>query len=288
MGELATGIDRTVAHSARMWNYCLGGKDNYQVDRDIAEEMLAIYPGYGIKARTCRYYLFRAVRFLTVEEGVRQFLDIGTGLPTAENTHQVAQQFAPESRIVYVDNDPLVLAHARSLLTSSREGTTCYVDADLREPDRDPRRGAPATLDFRQPIAPAAARRARPRRRLRAGPRHRPAGSSTACRRAATWCSATARRPTTPTSRRWRTTRTPAAFPTSRAAHEQIVAYFAGLELLEPGVVPIHQWRPGARARGRARRRRRVRRGRPQAAHAWIAAVSAYGVDRGQPEAEGR
>src|SRR6478672_3039157 len=98
MGDVATGVDRSVAHSARMWNY-------YQVDRDIADELLAIYPGYGMKARTCRYYLFRTVRYLAVEEGVRQFLDIGTGLPTAENTHQVAQQFAPESRTVYVDSD---------------------------------------------------------------------------------------------------------------------------------------------------------------------------------------
>ena len=152
MNEAATGIDRTIPHSARMWNYWLGGKDNYQVDRDAAEAMLALYPAYGIKARTCRYFLFRAVRFLTVEAGVRQFLDIGTGLPTAENTHEVAQRFAPESRIVYVDNDPLVLAHARSLLTSSREGVTRYIDADLRDPDRilaEARR----TLDFQAPIA---------------------------------------------------------------------------------------------------------------------------------------
>ncbi len=89
------GLGRTVAHAARMWNYYLGGKDNYQIDRDVAEAVLAIYPGYGVKARTCRYFLLRAVRFLAVEEGVRQFLDIGTGLPTAENTHEVAQRFAP-------------------------------------------------------------------------------------------------------------------------------------------------------------------------------------------------
>src|SRR6476469_8782053 len=152
MAEVASGIDRTMPHSVRMWNYYLGGKDNYQVDRDLAEAVLAIYPGYAIKARTCRYFLFRAVRFLTVEAGVRQFLDIGTGLPTAENTHEVAQRFAPESRIVYVDNDPLVLAHARSLLTSSPEGVTRYVDADLRDPDRILAE-ARQTLDFQAPIA---------------------------------------------------------------------------------------------------------------------------------------
>ena len=169
----------------------------------------------AIKARTCRYFLFRAVRFLTVEAGVRQFLDIGTGLPTAENTHEVAQRFAPESRIVYVDNDPLVLAHARSLLTSSPEGVTRYVDADLRDPDRILAE-ARQTLDFQAPIA-----------LLLLGVLGHVAdydqalaivaSSSTPCRRAATWCTATERRPTTPTSRPWRTTKTPAAFPTSRA-----------------------------------------------------------------------
>ena len=242
MGELATGVDRTVAHSARMWNYYLGGKDNYQVDRDIAEEMLAIYPGYGIKARTCRYYLFRAVRFLTVEEGVRQFLDVGTGLPTAENTHQVAQQFAPESRIVYVDNDPLVLAHARSLLTSSPEGTTCYVDADLREPERILAE-ARASLDFREPIALlllgvlghlADYEEARGTvRRLLDG---LPPGSYLV------QCDGT----TTDASyvKALADYRETIGVPYTPRAHEQIVSYFAGLELLEPGVVPIHQWRP--------------------------------------------
>ena len=242
MGELATGVDRTVAHSARMWNYYLGGKDNYQVDRDIAEEMLTIYPGYGIKARTCRYYLFRAVRFLTVEEGVRQFLDIGTGLPTAENTHQVAQQFAPESRIVYVDNDPLVLAHARSLLTSSPEGTTCYIDADLREPDRILAE-ARASLDFGEPIALlllgvlghlADYEQARGIvGRLLDG---LPPGSYLV------QCDGT----TTDASyvKALADYRETIGVPYIPRAHEQIVAYFAGLELLEPGVVPIHQWRP--------------------------------------------
>src|SRR5687767_13014371 len=113
-GHALRGIDITTPHSARVWNYWLGGKDNYQADRDAGEEFLTIYPGQRDKARACRHFLLRTIRYLTREPGVRQFLDIGTGLPTASNTHEVAQQEAPDSRIVYVDNDPLVLAHARA------------------------------------------------------------------------------------------------------------------------------------------------------------------------------
>ncbi len=115
-----TGIDTTVPHSARIWNYWLGGKDNYAVDREAGDQFSAIYPGIVDIARADRAFLGRVVRFLAGEAGVRQFLDVGTGLPTADNTHQVAQSVAPESQIVYVDNDPLVLTHARALLTSSR------------------------------------------------------------------------------------------------------------------------------------------------------------------------
>ena len=109
-------------HSARIWNYWLGGKDNYAVDREAGDQYKAIFPGIAVVARTSRGFLTRAVRYLAGEAGIRQFLDIGTGLPTANNTHEVAQSVAPESRIVYVDNDPLVLAHARALLTSSPGG----------------------------------------------------------------------------------------------------------------------------------------------------------------------
>src|SRR5271163_4625028 len=134
-GETAgTAIDTTVPHSARIWNYWLGGKDNYEVDRAAGDQFSAIYPGIVDIARADRAFLGRVVRFLAGEAGVRQFLDVGTGLPTADNTHQVAQRVAPESRVVYVDNDPLVLAHARALLTSSPEGRTAYIQADLREP----------------------------------------------------------------------------------------------------------------------------------------------------------
>ena len=128
-------IDVSRPHSARIWNYWLGGKDNYPVDREVGEEFLAIFPGQADIARHARAFLGRVVRYLAGEAGIRQFLDIGTGLPTVDNTHEVAQRVAPESRIVYVDNDPLVLAHARALLTSSPEGACDYIDADLHDPD---------------------------------------------------------------------------------------------------------------------------------------------------------
>ena len=145
-------IDTTRPHSARIWNYWLGGKDNYAIDREIGDEFVAIFPAQIDIARQSRAFLGRAVRYLAGEAGIRQFLDIGTGLPTVDNTHEVAQQVAPSSRIVYVDNDPLVLAHARALLTSSDEGSCAYIDADLRDPDTILAEAA-ETLDFGQPVA---------------------------------------------------------------------------------------------------------------------------------------
>jgi hypothetical protein len=147
------GVLRTdVPQSARIWNYWLGGKDNYPVDRDVGEQIRAMVPGIVDIAREDRAFLIRAVRYLAGECGIRQFLDIGTGLPSANNTHEVAQSIAPESRIVYVDNDPLVLAHARALLAGSPEGLTRYIEADAREPE-DVVREAAETLDFAQPVA---------------------------------------------------------------------------------------------------------------------------------------
>jgi O-methyltransferase involved in polyketide biosynthesis len=151
-GQDEAKIDTTRPHSARIWNYWLGGKDNYAVDRAVGDEFLAIFPGQADVARHARAFLGRVVRYLAGEAGVRQFLDIGTGLPTVDNTHQVAQQVAPESRIVYVDNDPLVLAHARALLTSTPEGACDYIDADLHDPDAILTKAA-RTLDFARPIA---------------------------------------------------------------------------------------------------------------------------------------
>ncbi|WP_250030817.1 SAM-dependent methyltransferase [Paractinoplanes maris] len=145
-------LDTTVPHSARVWNYWLGGKDNYAVDREVGDKVREVFPAIVENAQACRAFLVRVVGYLAGEAGIRQFLDIGTGLPTADNTHEVAQRIAPESRIVYVDNDPLVLVHARVLLSSGPEGVTDYVDADLDDAATI-RREAARTLDFDQPIA---------------------------------------------------------------------------------------------------------------------------------------
>jgi S-adenosyl methyltransferase len=145
-------IDTTMSHSARIWDYWLGGKDNYPVDREVGDRIEQLLPDIVKQAREDRKFLGRVVRYLTGEAGVRQFLDIGTGLPTADNTHEVAQRMAAGSRVVYVDNDPLVLVHARALLASTPEGVTDYIHADLHDPG-DIIAGAARTLDFGQPIA---------------------------------------------------------------------------------------------------------------------------------------
>jgi O-methyltransferase involved in polyketide biosynthesis len=145
-------IDTSVAHSARIWNYWLGGKDHYPVDRRVGDQIAEMFPDIVRLARADRAFLGRVVQHLVGEAGIRQFLDIGTGLPTADNTHVVAQKIASACRIVYVDNDPLVLAYARALLTSTPQGMTDYLDADLRDPDKIVREAA-RTLDFTQPVA---------------------------------------------------------------------------------------------------------------------------------------
>ncbi|WP_326615357.1 SAM-dependent methyltransferase (plasmid) [Streptomyces scopuliridis] len=139
-------------HSARFWNYLLGGKDNFEADQRLGEQLKAEWPAAVDIARASRAFLGRTVRHLAGEAGVRQFLDIGTGLPTADNTHEVAQRVAPDARIVYVDHDPIVLAHARALLTSTPEGATDYVDADLTAPDTVLAH-ATRTLDLERPVA---------------------------------------------------------------------------------------------------------------------------------------
>ena len=145
-------FDSSVAHIARVYNYWLGGKDNYAADRAAGDRTIAEFPGIVTSARANRAFLRWAVRFLVTEAGVRQFLDIGTGIPTSGNTHEVAQSLAPQSRIVYVDNDPVVLAHARALLTSTPEGATDYLDANLKDPAPILAR-AVQTLDFSRPVA---------------------------------------------------------------------------------------------------------------------------------------
>ncbi|HEV2377195.1 MAG TPA: SAM-dependent methyltransferase [Streptosporangiaceae bacterium] len=147
-------IDSTKPNAARIYDFLLGGKDHFAVDRETASQLIRAWPATTTTARENRAFLGRAVRYLVAEAGVRQFLDIGTGLPSANNVHEVAQQVAPECRVVYVDNDPVVMAHARALLTSSPEGRTAYIQADLRDPARilqDP--ATRAVLDLGQPVA---------------------------------------------------------------------------------------------------------------------------------------
>lgn len=145
-------FDTRVPHNARVYNYLLGGKDNFAADREAGDRFLAAYPDVVHSVRANRAFLARAVRFLAADMGVRQFLDIGTGVPTASNTHEVAQSVAQDSRIVYVDNDPVVLSHAQALLKSGSEGMCAYIDADLRDPEKI-LAAAGDTLDFGQPVA---------------------------------------------------------------------------------------------------------------------------------------
>lgn len=145
-------LDTSVPHPARVYDYWLGGKDHFTADREAAEQVIAANPTVLHGVRANRAFLGRAVRYLSAEAGVRQFLDLGAGLPTAQNIHQVAQDIAPEARVVYVDNDPMVLAHARALLSSTREGATAYVSADIRDTEKVLAKAA-ETLDFGKPVA---------------------------------------------------------------------------------------------------------------------------------------
>jgi O-methyltransferase involved in polyketide biosynthesis len=237
-------IDATVPHSARVWNYWLGGKDNYPVDRAAGEQFREIFPEIVDAARTSRQFLTRAVRFLAGEAGIRQFLDIGTGLPTADNTHEVAQRVAPDSRIVYVDNDPLVLTHARALLTSTPQGVTDYVDADVREPDKIVQAAA-KTLDFTQPtalmllgilghIGDYDEARSIVRRLLDA----LPPGSYMALDDGTNVVNKAM------VEEAQRIYNQSGAIPYHPRTPEQIAGFFEGLELLEPGVVSCPRWRP--------------------------------------------
>ncbi|TCJ97430.1 SAM-dependent methyltransferase [Nocardia alba] len=154
MADVQTPVIRTdIPHSARIWNYWMGGKDHYEIDKIAGDAGLAVDPEIATMAVQSRQYLIRAVRFVAKERGIKQFLDIGTGLPTMQNTHEVAQGVTPEAKVVYVDNDPLVLAHARALLTSTTdEGVTTYIDADFHDPEQiiaDARN----VLNFNEPIA---------------------------------------------------------------------------------------------------------------------------------------
>ncbi|MGV9344729.1 SAM-dependent methyltransferase [Streptomyces spiralis] len=235
-------IDTTVPHSARIWNYWMGGKDNYEVDRIAGDAYREHAPTIETMARASRQYLIRAVTYVTGELGMRQFLDIGTGLPTYDNTHQVAQRIAPESRIVYVDNDPLVLRHAQALLTSTREGVTEYIDADLHDPERIIERAA-KTLDFDRPVALMLMgilghiqdyEEAKSIvRRLQAA---LPSGSCFV------------HYDSTDTDQALKEAQQgyddTGAIPYVLRSPEQLTAYYEGLQLVEPGIVSCPLWRP--------------------------------------------
>jgi S-adenosyl methyltransferase len=237
-------LDTTVSHSARIWNYWLGGKDNYAVDRAAGDKVAAMLPSIVAQARADRAFLGRAVRYLAGEAGIRQFLDIGTGLPTADNTHEVAQRVAPESRIVYADNDPLVLAHARALLTSTPEGVCDYVDGDLRDPGKILAEAA-RTLDFAQPaglmllgvlhhISDTGEAYSIVRRLVAAlAP-----GSFVAINHSTSAVHGAAMEEAV---RHWNQVGTP---PMILRSPEQIAGFFDGLDLLAPGVVSCSRWRP--------------------------------------------
>ncbi|GAB3692345.1 SAM-dependent methyltransferase [Nocardiopsis oceani] len=244
-------LDTSVPHSARVWNYWLGGKDHYPVDRELGEQIEQAYPEIADIARADRQFIIRSVTHLAREEGVRQFLDIGTGLPTANNTHEVAQAAAPESRIVYVDNDPMVLAHARALLTSTEKGSTHYIDADLLDPEPLLAQ-ARQYLDFTQPIAltfmgtlvhyPVDEKIYS---LVRTYMDALPSGSFLALN------------DSTDTSQQiidaaaaWNEN---AALPIHLRTPEEVEAYFDGLQLLEPGVVSIPFWRPNPSEIGKVR-----------------------------------
>ncbi|MGH4020407.1 MAG: SAM-dependent methyltransferase [Pseudonocardiaceae bacterium] len=244
-GEQPPDIDTSVSHSARVWNYWLGGKDNYPVDREAAEQYRAVRPDIVDVARAVRSFLVRAVRYLADEVGIRQFVDIGTGLPTANNTHEVAQATAAACRVVYVDNDPLVLAHARALLTSSPQGVTDYIDADVRDTGKILREAA-RTLDFTQPIALMLLGIMehildidRPHAIVNQLLDALPSGSYLVL------CDPTTEvvgEAVLESMRRWNESGgTPPLVARSR---QEITRFFDRLELLEPGVVSVPLWRP--------------------------------------------
>lgn len=238
--DLQARLDTEHPHSARIWNYLLGGKDNFASDRRAADAVLAQMPEIADFARAGRGFLTRAVNFLAGEVGIRQFLDLGTGLPTADNTHELAQRVAPESRIVYVDNDPLVLVHARALMTSTAEGVTSYVDADVRSPETI-LAAARETLDFSRPVAV-----------MMIGILGHVADSDNPARIVRTFIDALAPGSYLAINDSIVTPENYSAVETAQneganyhlRTVEQITGFFDGLELVEPGVVSTPQWRP--------------------------------------------
>jgi S-adenosyl methyltransferase len=237
-------FDTTVAHQARMYDYWLGGKDNFAADRKAAEEALAAYPGMAQLARANRAFLGRVIRYLAGEAGIRQFLDIGTGIPTASNTHQVAQEVSPDCRVVYVDYDPVVLSHARALLTSTPEGATDYIDADLRDPGHILAE-AGRTLDFTRPVAVtmlailhAIGDDEDPYGIVAQIMAAVPSGSYLAISHLPSDLEADKL-----AESRSRVNRISHQQYTHRS-HAEVLRFFDGLEMVEPGLVELRKWRP--------------------------------------------
>ena len=247
------GLDTSVPHIARVYDYWLGGKDNFAADRAAAEQVIAAFPDILASVRAQRAFLGRAVHYLVTEAGLRQFLDIGTGLPSANNTHEVAQWAVPESRVVYVDNDPIVLLHAQALLTSSPEGATAYVDADLRDTGKILAE-AGQVLDLNQPVAV-----------MLLGVLHcvpdqdDPAGLVSRLMDAvAPGSYLTISHPASDISTEQMATsmrryNEQAAAPLTARSHAEVSRFFASLDLVEPGLVQLHRWRAGTGDPGAAR-----------------------------------
>jgi hypothetical protein len=234
-----------VPHPARVYDYWLGGKDNYAADRALGDAVIAAMPSTRSSARANRAFLGRAVRYLAAEAGIRQFLDIGTGIPTAGNTHEVAQAAAPGSRIVYVDNDPIVMAHARALMTSHPAGATAFMQADLREPGRilaDPE--LRATLDLGKPVALMLVAvlhfltgAENPRGIVAELLGALPSGSYLAISNITADFDPDSAAVAQAAGQRSGVTYVP-------RSHAEVAAFFTGLDLVDPGVVPLLAWRP--------------------------------------------
>jgi S-adenosyl methyltransferase len=237
-------IDTTVAHPARVYDYWLGGKDNFAADREAAERVLAVTPGLRYRVRANRAFLARVVRYLAAEAGIRQFLDIGTGIPSANNTHEVAQAAAPDSRIVYVDNDPIVLTHAKALLASGPEGATQYIDGDIRNP-APILRDAARTLDFTRPTAlmvlgilHLVQDSEDPYRLVAELMDALPSGSYLAISHPASDIHVAAQ---AEAQKRYNER---VSTPQTMRNRAEVTRFFDGLNLVPPGVVYVHEWRP--------------------------------------------
>jgi hypothetical protein len=244
-GRAGLPFDTSVANHARVYDYLLGGKDNYAADREAAEETLEVWPEFAFAAQANRAFLGRVVRYLAGDAGMRQFLDIGTGIPTAGNTHQVAQAIAPESRVVYVDYDPVVLAHARALLISDKAGATEYIHADLRDTDVILSR-AKQLLDFTKPVAVtliailhAIPESDDPHSIVATLMGAVPPGSYLAISHGSSdLLEGEARDGFEDVMSRM------VQQQFTLRSREQVARFFAGMDLVEPGLVPLEEWRP--------------------------------------------